>query len=358
VLNQISGLSNAFYWTAGSTTAIACDAPTGGGIATDIGVSDVFPTTCPDYVGATMPTTVQDFQGPIQAMNFVVPIGATPNVMTHDAAYFLFGFNATSTVGPWTNPAQIFVRGTGSGTENMLATAIDVPSPKWPSTFTTETSTQNLIAALQVQTGDTALGIAASTDFDTTQTVTLNDAGTSESPRTVLKLLAYQHKGQTCAYYPDSSSTSFDKRNVRDGHYAVWGPLHFVTSEYSSNSTVKYIIQAIQGATGDASSDAVLTASIGAHTIPQCAMSVSRSAEMGAISPYKPTNACTCYFELTATGTLPSGCKACSSDTDCAGNTGATHCSVYAHVSASGDAGVPDGGVDAGTINEGYCEAQ
>ena len=32
---------------------------------------------------------------------------------------------------------------------------------------------------------------------------------------------------QLCGYLPDSTGTSFDKKNVRDGHYWLWGAQHF-----------------------------------------------------------------------------------------------------------------------------------
>ncbi len=44
-----------------------------------------------------------------------------------------------------------------------------------------------------------------------------------------INTLAYQDSDQTCGYWPDSTSTGNDKRNVRDGHYALWGPLHLLT---------------------------------------------------------------------------------------------------------------------------------
>ncbi len=40
-----------------------------------------------------------------------------------------------------------------------------------------------------------------------------------------MRLLPCQDAGQSCGYYPDSSATSLDKQNVRDGHCAIWGPL-------------------------------------------------------------------------------------------------------------------------------------
>ena len=39
------------------------------------------------------------------------------------------------------------------------------------------------------------------------------------------------------------------------------------------------------------------------HVIPQCAMRVKRTQEMGAATPFAPPGACGCYYEKVATGT-------------------------------------------------------
>ena len=40
----------------------------------------------------------------------------------------------------------------------------------------------------------------------------------------------YKRQGQYYAYYPDSTSSSIDKKNVRDGHYTVWSPTIWMLS--------------------------------------------------------------------------------------------------------------------------------
>ena len=42
-----------------------------------------------------------------------------------------------------------------------------------------------------------------------------------------LKILAYQASEQRCGFLPDAQEGGEDKKNVRDGHYNIWGPLHF-----------------------------------------------------------------------------------------------------------------------------------
>ena len=44
-----------------------------------------------------------------------------------------------------------------------------------------------------------------------------------------LRSLFLQSKDQRCGYLPDSNKNAFDKINVRDGHYPLWGYVHFFT---------------------------------------------------------------------------------------------------------------------------------
>ena len=71
------------------------------------------------------------------------------------------------------------------------------------------------LQAVSALSANNAVGIL-STDF-------------ADSVRGSLRILAFQDTGQLAGYYPDSSVTTRDKRNVRDGHYAIWGPLHLFT---------------------------------------------------------------------------------------------------------------------------------
>ena len=53
-----------------------------------------------------------------------------------------------------------------------------------------------------------------------------------------LKILAFQAADQSCGYLPDSDATHFDKINVRQGRYDIWGPIHLVTAvDDSGNPT-------------------------------------------------------------------------------------------------------------------------
>jgi hypothetical protein len=134
---------------------------------------------------------------------------------------------------------------------------------------------------------------------------------------------------------------------VRQGRYAIWGPLHFVAGVDgsgnavaagttnpvpSTNAGVAALVNAIthNGLTASTTPtlQTVVQAEATAHFVPDCAMQVSRTTEVGAEASYQPTNACGCYFEsLTGGGTtLSSYCRTCTTNADCADAGAYSHC--------------------------------
>ena len=52
--------------------------------------------------------------------------------------------------------------------------------------------------------------------------------------------------------------------------------------------------------------------------VPDCAMRVSRTSEVGPMASYMPPKSCECAFLATATGTAPASCKKCdAAGVDC-----------------------------------------
>ena len=47
--------------------------------------------------------------------------------------------------------------------------------------------------------------------------------------RAALRTLSFEGIGQTGGYFPDTSVSTFDKRNVRDGHYLGWSHVFYLT---------------------------------------------------------------------------------------------------------------------------------
>lgn len=298
------------WLAAGTEQSGSCTLPIGGAVP-DIGVSDVFASSC----GSTLPSSAKDFFGPIQAMAFVTPKKSLQTSISAEAAYLTLGFGAAGETA-WNDPNQVFIRTATSGTQQMIGTAIKVPAAKWKSGMTGTTSNAlgssgavrdalNNVQATGTQTvADLSIGILASDVADTA--------------RATLKVLPYQHFDQTCGYLPDSTATARDKQNVRDGHYMIWGPLHMVTRVTNAgvpvNADAKKVIDILSGAEP---ADFLLPVMAKTGVVPDCAMRVTRDDEVGPLSSYMPPESCECAFVAEATGATPDGCKPCTSDTQC-----------------------------------------
>ena len=130
--------ASATYWENSASTGKACDLPAGG-VAADIGISDVFAATCPGFELTDLDAqNIRDAHGPIQTMTFAVPTNSPYSELSAQAAYFVFGFGATGGVFDpkndtpiWNDESYLLVRSASSGTQAMLASAIGVPPGRW-----------------------------------------------------------------------------------------------------------------------------------------------------------------------------------------------------------------------------------
>jgi hypothetical protein len=294
----------------------ATGGPNDGPPVADLVASDVFAPSCGTLPGGQLPSNMADFEGPIQAMTFVVPKASSQQSISASAAYFVFGFGADSGVAPWTVPSSMYRRNTSSAVQALLAVAIGVPLGQWAG-VDAQTVAVNVTAGL---TGASAVTNGLMTDANPEQSigilaVTNLDSGTM----THLNVLAYKDFEQTCGYYPDSTETAHDKANVRDGHYTLWGPIHFFTyvddHGVPQNANVARLISYITGTTPPPRGVDFVQVDAENNLIPPCAMRVTRSVEMGPLSSYAPSGSCGCYFEYVATG--QSTCQPCQNRSDC-----------------------------------------
>ncbi|MGH7297482.1 MAG: hypothetical protein ACRELB_21275, partial [Polyangiaceae bacterium] len=114
----------------------------------DLGISDVFPTTCdPTLVSqGGLPDNLNDFFGPVQVMEMLVPVSSSETSISAEAAYMVWGFGSASGVSPWTNAAYLLQRNAESGTQNMIAAAIGVPANQWQGVI--DKGSSNVLAAM------------------------------------------------------------------------------------------------------------------------------------------------------------------------------------------------------------------
>jgi hypothetical protein len=289
-----------------------------GAVPIDLAIGDTFYESC-NISGPRSPT-LGDFQGPQQAFVFVVPRSSQyTTYITAEEAHNVWACGSNSGVLPWVDVnftySYMDIAGGAFGAQIIISKAINV------SVFA-----GNLGIASHTMTADQGVadGVASSTSPD--KTIGFLSAEVYDQNRFQLKALAFRGFRQTMAYSPDSDSTKFDKRNVRDGHYTVQAPMHMWAATNSDGRVVRPLarkmIDWMQG--NDVAPEDQLPFSINdvyaqAGVVPKCAMKVTRTLDGGLFYPYvsnKPP--CGCYFESKATGeAAPSGCVTCSDSSGC-----------------------------------------
>jgi ABC-type phosphate transport system substrate-binding protein len=296
-----------------------------GGSAIDVGISDVFASSCsePEPIAGG---AVAEYRGPIQAMTMVVPQASSQNTITAAQAHLVFGTGGggvpepDASTFPWTDPTLYFVRNSGSGTQQMLSRAFNVPATQW-------------WGVDRGGSGAVATGLQAVDPAKADQAIGILSTDVVDPLRGKLKYLAFQESGQSCGYYPDSSSATKDKLSIRDGHYPVWGPVHMFTQVTASLPNAA--AQSIVARFGQTALDqTLLNKIIDVGLVPQCAMTVARDSELGPIHEQAPDFECGCYMDSRVIGATAPGCVSCNSGADCSGVPGKPQCN-YGYCEAS-----------------------
>lgn len=218
----------------------------------------------------------------------------------------------------WNDEKAILQRSPSSGTQAMLAAAIGVPPGSWKGVTnkTSDDVANGLLAAAKTQaTANATIGILGADYID------------SKNLRAQVRALAFQDSHQACAVTPDSTETSKDKRNVRDGHYPIWGPLHLLYKVNSKgepeNATIRGplldLVGYLAGTKPLPNGVSLFDFYVLNGLIPECAMRVSRTQDGGAITPFHPESPCSCQFEQRATGSTCTRCPvhACAAGETC-----------------------------------------
>jgi hypothetical protein len=297
------GASNyAFYFDDSGTQVNCLLNPAGNTV--DIGISDLYSQTCDaSFVPGT---AVAEYTGPVVPFVLSVRQTSPEQAISAEAAHLVFGNHGMVPTGigmknasPWTDSNNYFIRNSGAGSTVLTALLIDVPKTKfWGiDRLTTDNLRDGL---LTTPSPDSSLGILS---------IDYNDKN-----RGNLKALYLQSKGQLCGYQPDSQPTTYDKANVRDGHYPLWGYVHMFTpivaggvpSAAANAMVLLFNVQKLQ--------QRLVDDIIAASLTPQCAMKVERSAEIGDYKARKGVQ-CGCYFDAKTKG--KTDCPVCASAEDC-----------------------------------------
>jgi ABC-type phosphate transport system substrate-binding protein len=292
----------AHYYTLTGTTITTNNCTFATGQTADLAISDVFYESCSN-VAQPKPADVTDVSGPVQAMLFVVPkANTTTNYITSKEANHIYGCGVSTAmpVAGFSDPTGVFCRDPNSGTQITIAKNVSLDATV-------------IVPPICVSEGGTGPLITAETSFSNAQqAIGFIAADAFDSNRATLNSLAFQSDGQNLAFYSDSGPSVADRRNVRDGHYTVWGYEHII---YKGTATAKVtnFISWINGTTTDPAIDYVALEG-GAGTIPLCAMKVKRATDGGLLDHFTPTDTCSCAFEkaISKSTTDPSGCTPCT----------------------------------------------
>ena len=288
--------NNAFYYDSSGTQQF-CLLDTNGNTV-DIGESDVYPASC----AYSVVSNTADYLGPIQAITMVVPSASTQTVISAEATHLVFG--AGGDIGratPWSDPHYYFTRSSGTGTTQLVARAATVdPLMVWG---IDRLSAQNLVASMEAidpSVAESVIGLLSS-DF-------------ADRGRANLRELAFQQHGQTYGYLPDSNVDGFDKANVRDGHYPIWGAIHLLAA--TSNGVPSQAASAlITQFTVPKLDPALVSAIIESGFVPSCAMKVNHTSELGALVAFKPAFGCGCFYDEKVNN--KTSCTPCGGPGDC-----------------------------------------
>jgi hypothetical protein len=314
--------TTATYWDTSASTGKPCDLPAAG-VNADLGISDVFAPSCPGFELANLEALkIRDAHGPIQTMTFAVPSNSKYREISQQAAYLVFGFgkdgqvlDVTGQNAIWSDETSLLQRSASSGTQAMLAAAIGVPPALWKGK--SNKSSDDVASLLQA-------GSATQSAADATLGILGADYIDSRNLRAQIRMLAYQDSHQNCAVTPDSSDTAKDKRNVRDGHYPIWGPLHLLYKVNDNgepqNAAIRQplldVVGYLSGAKALPNGVNLIDVYAQSGLVPECAMRVTRGADGGEVKPTRPQNPCGCLFEKKATGSTD--CQPCKVQGDCA----------------------------------------
>jgi hypothetical protein len=325
---------NVTYWDANGV-ATTCQAPTTTGLPVDFAHMGNTADFCPNFPNGT-PAGVGDFLGPVQTVNLITDKDSSQKSISAEALYYIYGFGAADGgVAPWTNPRHQAFRNTSSFVHQFIAASIfENPlkvfydNPSITGRLGYEGPAQPDVIAYVVSSGasnpESPLGYVSGSAAD--------------QARAQVKTLAYQHFGQSCAYWPDSSESSLDKINVRQGLYHFWTPGHFFAPVDSGGNIISNrpgadaneraaIADRVQRLIGYFTGKLEVPASITppvrqriiqAGDIPMCAMQVTREGTAGAVSSFAPDEPCGCYFEQIATGST--SCSVCENSDECTGS--------------------------------------
>jgi len=314
---QMPVTGTAIFYTADGQQG-SCNMPSDVEIRSDLSAMDVGGATC--LGGETPPADMLEVPSYVETLGFVVPRNSTQTAITATEAYYVlkFGGEEGRQVEPWTDPNFVLVRNPGSSTQLTIGANAGIAGTMWNGALRGHQGSSDVRDAV----------IAENTTGNAERVLGILNSSKWEAAADDMRVLAFQpFNGCLGALYPDSTSTSRDKRNVRDGHYPIWTNLRFVLRVDDAGNTVSdngdeaaaradLFVDLMTGAT-EIEGVTVAESVIGVGNVPSCAMHVGREVDGGPISSFEHPAPCDCFF-LEQNG-VASGCDTCTDSSECGG---------------------------------------
>ncbi len=302
-------------------TQRVCDMPVGGkAVLSDLSAMDVGGATC--LGGETPPQDLREYPSHVETLGFVVPRNSSQDAITATEAYYLlkFGGEEGRQIAPWVDPNFVMVRNPGSSTQLTIGANVGIAGTQWNGELKGHQGSGDVRDEI----------IAENTTGNAEKVIGILNSSKWEAASNAMKVLAFQPFNQCIgAVFPDSTATSRDKKNVRDGHYPIWTNLRYIVRTNDADEVVTAngaqaavrVQRFVDLMTGVANIEGLEIAQgvIETGNIPTCAMAVKRDVDGGPISSFEHPAPCECLF-LEENG-VDSGCTVCTDDTPCGGGT-------------------------------------
>jgi hypothetical protein len=300
------------YYDVATAKKTACTIPVGSDTVADWGSMAQLAGTCSDPATSapyTLPESVGDFIGPITGLSLIVPTTSTEFSISAEAIYYIYGLGVASggAVPPWTEQAAIATRAADSAVGLLIAKATNIPLRSVG--YLSQKGNQEVVDYVAaVQNVNAGLGFVSTEIAET------------KANAAKVRTLAFKAYGQDYAYFPSSTATATDKKNLREGRYFLWNPHHFYArkEKLTEGSPLQKVINIFTSKEEIPGSQSFLDLQISVGTVPGCAMKVGRDGDVGPLFSFKPEHSCSNYYDFKTTGsTTAKKCTVATVATDC-----------------------------------------
>lgn len=282
-------------------------------IPIQLGIGATYLSSCTDTIASN--PSLGTFDGPIQAYGFITHPQSQQNGIAAEEGYLAYAFpEAGGDAQPWTVQNLRFKRSNTASTTLTMAAAVRL------------TPTQFAVGAAPALNPETSAELMNQVKNSANPEATLGILGLDlyDVDRTIVKLLPFRAYDQVFAYYPDKTKDTFDKQNVRDGHYLPWAPTPYMAIKNGSDIAdvdAKRFYDLVRGFRKDSDVDGLRTVAQNS-LIPECAMTVTRAGDGADLTVYSDPAPCSCYYEVSVKNGSTSCAKCTGADGSACGTAG------------------------------------